>query len=67
MDRIVEIETKLAFQEDAIQALNEVICRQEKRISQLEETLAVLIDRFRQLSADQEPSATPRDERPPHY
>ncbi len=67
MDRLIEIETKLAFQEDTIQALNSVVCRQQQQIEQLEATLKLLIERFRQLSADQEPGGKPADERPPHY
>jgi len=33
--RIISIETKLAYQEDIIQALNDVVCQQDKRIEQL--------------------------------
>lgn len=67
MDRLVEIETKLAFQEDAIHCLNDEICRQQKRIDQLEATARLLIDRLRQLSQGIESAATPADEKPPHY
>ena len=34
-DRLVEVETKLAYQEDTIQQLNEVICRQQDQIDAL--------------------------------
>jgi len=67
MSRLIEIETKLAFQEDTIQALNTVVCQQQKQIDQLEATLRLLIDRFRQLSADPPPAGPPADEKPPHY
>ena len=67
MDRLVEIETKLAFQEDALQALNEVVCRQQIQIERLEATLALLIDRFRQWQEDAEAGIKPVDEKPPHY
>jgi SlyX protein len=65
-DRIISIETKLAYQEDTIQALNDVVCQQDKRIEQLESTCRILID---QLSASDDPSASdnPQDEVPPHY
>ncbi len=64
-DRLIEIETKLAFQEDAIRALNETVYRQEQRIGQLEAALAELIQRYRQLYA--ESGGKPADEKPPHY
>ena len=66
-DRIIEIETKLAFQEDTLQALNEVVCRQQNQIEQLEAKLVLLIDRYKQLSAEQGAGNTPVDEKPPHY
>ena len=67
MDRLIEIETKLAFQEDTIQALNTALCQQQKQIEQLEATLRLLIDRYRQLAADPAPGGKPADEKPPHY
>ncbi len=67
MDRLVEIETKLAFLEDATQALNDVVCRQQDQIERLEATLALLIDRFRQWQEDAAAGIKPADEKPPHY
>jgi SlyX protein len=67
MDRLIEIETRLAFQEDTIQALNAEVCRQQKQIEQLEATVKALIDRYRQLSAEADPGQKPAHERPPHY
>jgi len=67
IDRLIEIETKLAFQEDTIQALNEVVCRQQQQIEQLAATLALLIDRYQQLSGEQTVGNKPVDEKPPHY
>jgi SlyX protein len=67
IDRLIEIETKLAFQEDTIQALNDVVCRQQNQIEQLEAKLALLIDRFRQLSEEPAGNHKPQDEKPPHY
>lgn len=66
-DRLIEIETKLAFQEDTIQALNAIVCQQQKQIEQLDATVKLLIDRYRQLSAEAETSHKPVHEIPPHY
>ena len=67
MHRLIEIETKLAFQEDAIHTLNDVVCRQQRQIEQMEATLKLLIDRYRQISETQESDNKPVDEKPPHY
>jgi SlyX protein len=66
-DRLIEIETKLAFQEDAILALNEAVCLQQRQIEQLEATLKLLIDRYRHLSETQPSGVKPEDEKPPHF
>jgi SlyX protein len=65
-ERLVDLETKLAYQEDTIQALNSVVCEQQKQIDQLEATCKMLIDRIGQLliAADMDKIV---DEKPPHY
>jgi SlyX protein len=65
--RLIEIETKLAFQEDTIQSLNAVVCQQQKQIEQLQATVELLIDRYRQLSAAADVGDQPVHEIPPHY
>lgn len=67
MDRLIEIETKLAFQEDTVQTLNAVVCRQQQQIEQLEATVKLLIERYRQLSAQADDGDKPMHEKPPHY
>ena len=68
--RIVTIETKLAYQEDTIAQLNDVICRQQNQIDALERLTQQLLGRVRDLSeaAVQSGGAlSEADERPPHY
>ncbi|MFZ4703465.1 MAG: SlyX family protein [Candidatus Methylumidiphilus sp.] len=50
-----------------MQSLNEVVCRQQRQIEQLEATMKLLIDRYRQLSEAQPSANKPADEKPPHY
>lgn len=65
-DRIIELEIKQAYQEDLIQALNQVVADQQKQIGKLEETCKLLYDKIKSLAqADGQPGAV--DERPPHY
>lgn len=65
-DRLVEVETKLAYQEDTIQQLNDVICRQQDQIDALLVKYELLVSRVKELAVDQ-PDDKPVDERPPHY
>ena len=68
--RVVTIETKLAYQEDTIAQLNDVVCRQQNQIDALERLTQQLLGRVRDLSAaaTQSDSAfSAADERPPHY
>jgi SlyX protein len=64
--RLVDLETKLAYQEDTIQALNNVVFEQQKQIDQLEATCRLLIDRIGQLAAGTDLQKI-IDEKPPHY
>ena len=64
--RLIDIETKLAFQEDALQQLHDVICEQQKQIERLELTSKLLMDRLKELALEGGNDAT-RQEIPPHY
>ena len=64
--QLIEIETKIAYQEDTIQALNDVVCQQQKQIEQLELSCKMLVERFGALS-ESVSSSKPADEVPPHY
>ncbi|MDX2350624.1 MAG: SlyX family protein, partial [Porticoccus sp.] len=65
-DRLVEVETKLAYQEDTIQQLNDVICRQQDQIDALLVKYALLVTQVKELDNDL-PEGDEVDERPPHY
>ncbi|WP_263264005.1 SlyX family protein [Pseudomonas sp. RIT-PI-S] len=64
-NRVTELETRLAFQDDTIQALNEVLIDQQRQLERLGLQLAQLTERYRELAgqygeAGDEPP-------PPHY
>jgi SlyX protein len=61
--RFVDIEIKLAHQEDLVESLNQRIYEQQKQIDQLEGMLAALAEHVRTRGAAQ----SPVNERPPHY
>ncbi len=63
--RVVELETRLAFQDDTIQSLNDVLVEQQKRIDHLQMQVAGLAKRQEELTGQIEIS---EDEAPPpHY
>lgn len=65
-DRLIDIEIKIAHQEDMIEALNQMVYQQQKKIDELKALCAALARRLKELSAaGSEPDAA--DERPPHY
>ncbi|MFB3101360.1 MAG: SlyX family protein [Gammaproteobacteria bacterium] len=64
--RFIDIETKLAYQEDLIQELNKTVHSQQLKLEQLEQALRSLSMRYNSL-AEQGDSDYPVDEKPPHY
>ena len=65
-DRLIDIESKLAHQEQLLNELNDVITEQQARIMQLEQLSSTLIERVRTLG-EAGAETEPADERPPHY
>lgn len=66
IERIIELETKLAYQEDTILQLNDVVCRQQNQIDALLKRYELLASSIKILSDKslEEPEETVR---PPHY
>jgi SlyX protein len=65
-DRFIDIEIKLAHQEDLVESLNQLVYAQQKRMDQLEAMCAALARHIRDNAAPgQGPSLD--NERPPHY
>ena len=64
--RIAELETQVAFQEDTIQTLNDIVTRQQLQIGKLELEVQALAAQLRQLNdAMRRPEA--EEAPPPHY
>ena len=66
-ERLVEIETKIAFQEKTIQDLSDVIYEQQQEIERLGSTCDDLMKRVKELSEFTPGIDAPANERPPHY
>ncbi|CCK80658.1 MULTISPECIES: SlyX family protein [Desulfobacula] len=66
-DRLVEIETKIAFQENTIKNLNDELYEQQREITRLGAICDTLAKQIGALSAFSPGSDAPADEKPPHY
>ena len=63
-ERIDTLETRLAYQDDTIETLNQTITAQWKQIDVLTRQLAQLGERLQEAEAN---TPGPGNERPPHY
>lgn len=66
-ERLVEIETKIAFQEQTIEDLNDVLYEQQQEIERLGSICDSLVKRVKELSEFNPGIDAPVDEKPPHY
>ena len=65
-ERFIDLETRLAHQDQLLNELNDVVTAQQAKIMQLEALCKSLIQRV-QAVGDSVPADTDGDERPPHY
>ena len=65
-ERFIDLETKLAHQDQLLNELNDVVTSQQAKIMQLEELCKTLIQRVR-AGGEGLPESDSGDERPPHY
>lgn len=64
-ERVTELEIKIAYQEDLLQALNEVVGDQQRQLIRLEEVCKLLGKRIKNMA---EPGEVNQGiEVPPHY
>lgn len=64
-ERINELESRLAFQDDTIQALNDVLVSQQRLLERLQLQMAALIKR--QNEASSQFGVSEDEAPPPHY
>lgn len=64
-NELIELETKLAFQEDTIQTLNLTVAKLQQEVFTLKSDVAELQNQLRALAPSLAPGTV--DETPPHY
>jgi len=65
-DRLVGVESKLAFAEDMLEALNLTVFRQQQQIDQLQQQVRLLYQQMQNSNSAGE-KADAREDVPPHY
>jgi len=65
--RLEELESRLAFQDDLIESLNETIARQDRDLIRLEQRVKAMGDKLNDLGEAGALSGSPGHEIPPHY
>ncbi|MBT8050712.1 MAG: SlyX family protein [Xanthomonadales bacterium] len=65
--RLDELESRLAFQDDVIESLNEIVARQDQELVRLGRRLAALEAKIAEVAASNSSAAAESYEPPPHY
>jgi SlyX protein len=63
--RVTELESRLAFQDDTIQALNDVLVSQQRALDRLQQQMAAMLKRQEEMGSQFEMFG--EDAPPPHY
>jgi SlyX protein len=64
---LIELETRIAFQEDALNSLNDVVATQNREIQELRSQLKLLYKKMDDLNYSMEQNSDDSDSPPPHY
>ncbi|WP_122665123.1 SlyX family protein [Pseudomonas viridiflava] len=63
--RVTDLESRLAFQDDTIQALNDVLVTQQRALDRLQQQMAAMLKRQEEMGSQFEMFG--EDAPPPHY
>jgi len=66
-ERLIDIESKITFQEDMLEELNKTVYQQQQKIERLEAMCQSLAQHVQSLSAARNDGGMLANERPPHY
>ncbi len=68
-EQLIDVQTRVAYQEDTLAQLNDVITKQDAEIVQLKQQMRLLAQRLDELARNplQAEDVDVANERPPHY
>ncbi|PWB32008.1 hypothetical protein DCO48_15200 [Pseudomonas sp. SDI] len=64
-DRVMDLESRMAFQDDTIQTLNDVLFQQQQAVERLQLQMAALLKRYEEMVGQY--SVSEEEAPPPHY
>ncbi len=64
-ERVVELETRLAFQEQSLQELSDIVYRQQRELEQLRDVVRAMEERLK--AVEPSPLGEGAEPPPPHY
>lgn len=64
--KIIDLETRIAFLEDTVDALNKMVYQQTREITGYQEAIKTMTKHIKQVQSDIE-EFKPQNEIPPHY
>ena len=65
--RVIELETRLSFQEKMVEDLNSVIVRQQDQIDELTDTIKLLKNELKRIAWEIPEKTKAEESLPPHY
>lgn len=66
-DELIELQSRMSFQEDTINELNLIVARQDRQLQALAAQLGSVSKKFDDAMYAREQGGGAADERPPHY
>lgn len=66
-ERLIDLEIRIARQDDLVETLNTLVYQQQKKLDELEQLCMALAGRLREFSINANQRGGVADERPPHY
>lgn len=66
-DQVIDLQSRVCFQEDAIQALNEVIARQAEQLVVAQEHIKLLNNKLNDILAVMDDGSAKANVKPPHF
>lgn len=66
-ERIIELESRVAFQEDTLDQLNQVVSQQELEIEKLKRMIKIINQQIKNFSLDNSHGHSDQEPPPPHY
>ena len=65
--RLTDVEVKLAFQDDLLEALNQTVADQQRRIDLLQDEIRILYQQLKSLQPSMLEAMAEDEPPPPHY